>query len=225
MRRGSAFFTALVAVAASSPASAEQAVQIGSAYALLSRPASPAGSVILIPGGDGQLGVQPDGTFTSLRGNQLVRTRAQYVSHGLATLTIDRGIDVAAAVSYMAKIAKPVVVVATSRGSLRVAESLSARPAGIVLTSSFLDDVRSEVGSPAALPPTLVVHHRQDGCNKTPPSAVSPFASWGGGKVTVKWLDGGTSVGDPCGPRAHHGFNGLDGAVVSTVASFAKARQ
>jgi len=225
MRRGAVFLVALFVVAATSEAQSEQAVQIGSAFALLDKPANPVGSVILVPGGDGQLGVQPDGTFSALKGNQLVRSRAQYVSHGLAALTIDRGVDVAAAVTYMSKVAKPVVVVATSRGSLRVARALSAKPAGLVLTASFLDEVRAEVGNPAALPPTLVIHHRQDDCKKTPPSAVGPFASWGGAKVTVKWFDGGNNVGDPCQARAYHGFNGLDGAVVATVASFVQARK
>src|SRR6266851_4584636 len=49
---------------------------------------------------------------------------------------------VAAAVTYMRQVARTVVVVGTSRGTLRVPASLSARPDGIVLTSGFLDNVR-----------------------------------------------------------------------------------
>jgi hypothetical protein len=37
----------------------------------------------------------------------------------------------------------------------------------------------------------------------------------------VAWMEGGLSSGDPCKARAHHGFNGLDRLVVSTVAQFA----
>jgi hypothetical protein len=98
---------------------------------------------------------------------------------------------------------------------------LSAKPNGIVLTSAFLDEVRSSVGSPSALPRTLIVHHRRDGCFRTPPSAVEPFKAWGGSKVQVVWMDGGTNVGNPCRARAYHGFNGLDGQVVATIARFA----
>jgi hypothetical protein len=154
--------------------------------------------------------VRPDGTFSSLGGNQLVRTR---------------NVSVSAAIAYMRNVARPVVVVATSRGSLRVPGGLGGKPDGVVLTAAFLNDVRSQIGSPGALPPTLVVHHRQDGCHHTPPSAVEPFKAWGGSRVTVAWMDGGTDLGNPCQARAYHGFNGLDGRVVSTVAQFAQSRK
>ena len=36
-------------------------------------------------------------------------------------------------------------------------------------------------------------------------------------------MDGGSNVGDPCQAKSYHGFNGLDGQVVSAVASFAKS--
>lgn len=207
------------------PALADQAVQVGGALALLNKPGAPRASVILIPGGDGVLGVQPDGSFSSLRGNQLVRTRKSYAAQGIASLTIDSGVNVAEAIAYMRKIARPVVVVATSRGSLRVAGALGGKPDGIVLTASFLNEVQSSVGSPGALPPTLVVHHRLDGCRFTPPSAVEPFKAWGGGKVRVAWMDGGRDSGNPCQAGGYHGFAGLDGRVVSTVSQFVLSRR
>jgi hypothetical protein len=204
-------------------ARADQAIQVGGAWALLNSPTGGAkASAILIPGGDGELGVKPDGSFSGLKGNQLVRTRKAYLGQGVATLTIDSGVNVAAAVAYMRKLGGPVAVVATSRGTLRVASSLAAKPDAIVLTAGFLDDVRGAVGSPSRLPRTLVVHHRQDGCKKTPPQAVEPFKAWGGAKVTVVWKSGGVNEGDPCQAKGYHGFSGLDGEVVSTVASFAK---
>lgn len=211
------------ALLASSPAVADQAVSVGGAMALLNKPASARASAILIPGGSGELGVRPDGSFSGLRGNQLVRTRKAYLAHGIATLTIDRGVNVAEAVNYMRKIASPVVVVGTSRGTLRVAQSLGAKPNGIVLTAGMLNEVRSQIGSAGALPRTLIVHHRKDGCRVTPPSAVEPFKVWGGGKVTVVWIDGGRDSGDPCQAGGYHGFSGLDGRVVSAVAGFARS--
>jgi hypothetical protein len=214
-----------VAFMGAAPVKADTAVQVGGAYALLNKPASAAaGSVILVPGGDGVLGVQPDGSFSSLKGNQLVRTRKAYAAQGLASLTVDSGVNLAAAVKYMQTVAAPVTIVATSRGSLRIAGALSAKPNGLVLTSAFLNEVKGAVGSPSALPPTLVVHHRQDGCKKTPPSGVDPFKAWGGAKVSVSWMTGGTDQGDPCQARGYHGFAGQDGAVVSIVSGFAKGR-
>jgi hypothetical protein len=207
-----------------SPALADKAVPFGMAYALLNAPDKPRGSVILIPGGDGVLDVKADGTFSSLGGNQLVRTRKAYAAQGIASLTIDRDVNVGEAIKYMRTVASPVVVVATSRGSLRIAGALRARPDGLVLTASFLEEVKSAVGSPVSMPRTLVVHHQQDGCRHTPPSAVEPFKAWGGSKVTVVWMTGGTNSGDPCQARGYHGFNGLDTSVVATVSTFAVAK-
>ena len=202
---------------------AEQAVNVGGALALLNKPANMRAAAILVPGGDGNLNVREDGSFGGLAGNLLVRTRKAYAGYGVATLTVDRGVDVGAAVAYMRQLTPRVVVVATSRGSLRAPGALAGRPSGLVLTSAFLDDVRSAIGSPAALPATLVIHHRQDGCRLTPPSAVEPFKAWGGSRVRVVWMDGGRNAGDPCQAAGHHGFAGLDGRVVAAVAGFAKS--
>lgn len=201
-------------------ARADQAVSVGGGLALFNTPAKPVGSLVLIPGGDGQLGIRRDGSFDKLANNQLVRTRKAFVGRGLATLTIDRGVDVAAAVRYMQGVAKPVAVVATSRGSLRVAGALNAKPDALVLTSAMLDQVRSSVGQPSALPRTLVVHHRQDGCRVTLPGLVEPFSAWAKAKATVVWKTGGLDVGNPCRAKSYHGFNGLDGDIVGTVSSF-----
>lgn len=218
-----AIVTAVFVAAQPALAAAEEAVKVGNAYALLNKPAAPQAAVILIPGGDGRMDVRPDGSFGALRGNQLVRTRQAYMGHGVATLTIDAGVDVGTAVEYMRKVAPKVVIAGTSRGTLRAPNGLSARPNGLVLTAGFLADVRARIGSASVLPPTLVVHHRQDGCRKTLPGQVEPFQAWGGGKVKVVWMDGGVNVGDPCEAKAYHGFNGLDGQVVAAVASFAKS--
>jgi hypothetical protein len=208
-------------IVASTPVLADQAVEVGGGLALLNKPGAPRASAILIPGGDGVLGVRPDGSFTGLKGNQLVRTRKAYLAHGVATLTIDQGVSVSAAIAYMRKIASPVVVVGTSRGTLRVASALGAKPNGIVLTAGFLSEVQSQIGSAGALPRTLIVHHKLDGCRLTPPSGVAPFKAWGGARVTVAWMEGGRDSGNPCQAAGYHGFAGLDGRVVATVAQFA----
>jgi NADH:ubiquinone oxidoreductase subunit K len=148
---------------------------------------------------------------------------------GLAVLVVDAGVNLAAAVDYMAAIKRPVTVVATSRGTIRAAQGIAggARPDALVLTSGFLtagsgpgDNVASILGSPAALPRTLVIHHRDDSCRFTMPAGVAPFLQWAQGKARVAWLSGGASVGDPCEAMAHHGFNGLDGQVVRLAGGF-----
>lgn len=222
---------------AATPRSAQAAevrtsrVTAGGVSAVLLLPAKPVASLILLTGGPGRVGIDEYGGVTSGGGNQLVRTRDAYAAKGFAVLVPDVGFDLSALVTTMAAIKRPVTVVGTSRGTQRAAKGLAAgaKPDRLVLTSGFLapasgpdDTVMSILGDPSRLPPTLVVHHRSDGCRVTRPEGVEPFKQWAGSRVTVRWLDGGTSEGNPCEAFAHHGFNGLDGAVVSAVAGFAR---
>jgi hypothetical protein len=203
-------------------------VQVGGVSAALLTTGRPRGAIILLAGGDGYIGVGADGAIAH-PGNQLVRTRMAYAARGFAVLVPDCCVDLAAAVTYMGQYGR-VTVVATSRGTQRAARGLAAgaRPARLVLTAGFLSDASGDgdnvmriLGSPDALPPTLIVHHRHDECRKTSPEGVKPFLDWAGAKARVVWLDGGVSEGDPCEAWAHHGFNGIDMQVVAAVASFA----
>ena len=116
-----------------------------------------------------------------------------------------------------------------SRGTIRAAQGIAAgaRPDALVLTSGLLSpasgsgqNVMSIIGSPASLPRTLVIHHRQDSCNLTLPAGVDPFIKWSAGRARVRWVSGGTSTGPACEAYAYHGFNGLDGQIVGIAGSF-----
>ena len=151
--------------------------------------------------------------------------------------------DLAAAVQYMRKIKSPVVMAGTSRGSLSVANELfhikdkTARPDAAVLTSAFLAPpppkgftVRKLVHDKAdafALP-TLVVHHRKDGCEHTKPSDVEPFKAWyekNGRKLDVIWMEGGLPPkSDACNALSPHGFYGLDNEVTGKITGWIKAQ-
>ena len=221
---------ALLTAFACAPAVADETVSIGGSRAVLIRPKAPRASVILMPGGDGAIRAGDQGDIHGLTGNQLVRTRKAYAARGLAVLITDAGTDLGSAVQYMAAIKRPVTVVATSRGTIRAAQGIAqgARPDALVLTSGFLSqesgsggsNVMSILGSSAALPRTLVIHHSQDSCRATLPAGVEPFIKWSAGRARVSWLSGGREEGDPCEAFGHHGFNGLDGQVVGLAASF-----
>jgi hypothetical protein len=219
----------LACLVVSSTASADETVSVGGTSVVLLKPDAPVGSVILMPGDDGRIGAAPGGVITLLKGNQLVRTRAAYAARGLAVLVIDAGTDLSAAIQYMAAIKGPVTVIGTSRGTLRAAQGIAkgAKPDALVLTSGFLsrqsgssENVEAILRSPSRLPPTLVIHHREDGCRVTRPAGVDPFIKWAAGRARITWLTGGISEGNPCKPRAHHGFNGLDAEVVALAAAF-----
>lgn len=201
---------------------AQQIVSIGWGKALLTMPrGNPKAVVVLVPGGDGDIGISGDGSVERDR-NWIVRTRGAYARAGIASLLLDAGANIGTAVSEGRKIAPRVIVVAMSRGSTRIPSSLSAQPDGLVLASSFLDQIQGQLGSPAALPPTLVVHHRGDSCPRTDAGQVAPFMAWAGNRARLVWISGGSDVGNPCGNQGHHGFVGREGAVVSAIIGFAE---
>jgi len=80
--------------------------------------------------------------------------------------------------------------------------------------------VMSIIGSPASLPRTLVIHHREDSCRNTLPAGVEPFIKWSAGRARVSWVSGGGNQGDACEAMSHHGFNGLDGQIVAIAGGF-----
>ncbi len=221
--------TAMLLSLVNGSALADETVTIGGSRAVLIKPAAPRASVILMPGGSGAIAAGDHGDIHGLNFNQLVRTRNAYAARGLAVLVVDAGTSLAAAVQYMAAIKRPVTVIATSRGTIRAAEGIAsgARPDALVLTSGLLSpesgggqNVELILGSPAALPRTLVIHHRQDGCRLTQPAGVDPFVKWSAGRARAVWVSGGTDQGDPCEAGGHHGFNGQDGQVVGLAAGF-----
>jgi hypothetical protein len=148
------------------------------------------------------------------------------------------GQDLGAVVAYAREIKAPVTIVGTSRGAVSAGALLAhasgpGRPDFMVLTAPMLVTYgdqpsfqKSLNNSPAkAQLPFLVVGHKKDGCKYTSPASIDVFSKWHGGKVDVVMLDGPEGKGDPCEAQAAHGFAGIDGAVVSAVTGWIKARK
>jgi hypothetical protein len=230
MARLWAFLSFMIVLAMPAFAQQGQAVEIGDTRVLLMKPKAPTASLILMPGGDGKINATPDGRLTRMKGNSLVRTADDFVKRNFVVLIIDADTDLRAAVDYMRSIKRPVIVAGTSRGTLRAAQGIEkgARPDRLVLTSGMLTpesghrslNVQSVLGTPDKLPPTLIVHHRQDGCRVTLPAGVEPFMKWAGSKARVTWLNGGITEGDPCDAWGYHGFNSIEARMVAAVAGF-----
>ena len=222
------FLTISIAESNSQPQSTT--VSVCGVNAVLIKPSKPIGSLILLAGGDGRIGVEGNGNITR-EGNQLVRTRMNYAQKGFAVLVPDYGYNLSELVEYMRGIQKPVTVVGTSRGTQRAARGISkgARPDKLVLTSGFLSNASGDsenviniLENPTLLPPTLVIHHRSDHCKHTLPDGVQDFVTWSKGKSKNVWLDGGEEVGNPCEAQSYHGFRGIDQKVVDLVSRFSK---
>ena len=207
-----------------------ETVTIAGVRSILIRAAQPKGSVILLTGGDGRLEVGSGARFGKAGDNVLIRNRDAFVMHGYNVLLAELGTNLSAAVDHMAAIKRPVIVIATSKGTQRAAEGLvgGAMPDRLVLTSGFLskasgpdDTVQSILGTPNRLPRTLALHHREDRCRWTLPAGVAPFQAWSGGRVQVEWMSGGQAdEANPCRASAHHGFAGQDEEFVARIVKF-----
>ena len=64
--------------------------------------------------------------------------------------------------------------------------------------------------------PVLVAHHKQDSCRaclySDLPRLTSKLVNLP--KTLLMTFDGGDNTGDPCEPRAYHGYNGIEAEVV-----------
>ncbi len=159
---------ALAAISLALPAmAAEPTVEIASRNqkirAILLKPEKPVASVILLVGGHGKMDIAPNGAIGWGRGNQLIRTRANYLNAGFAVLVPDiapnwktptgvvqgyrwhpaLGADLGALVAYMRTVAEPVVLVGTSRAAVSMGVALlvadgKARPDYVVMTAAML---------------------------------------------------------------------------------------
>lgn len=219
-------------------------------------PDNPKAAVVLFAGGQGGLQIGRDGALGWGKGNFLVRSRDLFLAKGLLVAVVDapsdrqrvpylagfrqtreHAGDVKAVIAWLRRqAAVPVWLVGTSRGTQSaayVATELSPAdggPDGIVLTSSILRDDRGravpEMPLDRVAVPTLVVHHRQDGC------ALCAFADvprlmarlTSARSKALLAFDGGMNEGDPCDAFAYHGFNGLEREVVSKIVEWILAR-
>lgn len=208
-----------------------ETVTIAGVRSILIRASHPKGSVILLTGGDGRLEVGSGARFGKAGDNVLIRNRDAFAAQGYNVLLAELGTNLSAAVDHMAAIKRPVIVIATSMGTMRAAQGLveGAMPDRLVLTSGLLskasgpndNTVQSTLGTPNRLPRTLALHHREDRCRLTLPAGVAPFQAWAGGRVQVEWMSGGqVDEANPCRFSAHHGFAGQDEEFVARIVKF-----
>lgn len=127
----------------------------------------------------------------------------------------------------------PVWLVGTSRGTQSVAfiatqlPPADGGPDGVVLTSSMLTDRPGSRPVPE-MPlgnikvPTLVVHHKQDGCVHCKygdlPKLMDELTAVQ--RKELLTFEGGRNQGNPCEAMAYHGFNGIEREVVEKIADW-----
>jgi pimeloyl-ACP methyl ester carboxylesterase len=219
---------------------------------LLVTSSGPRAAVVLFAGGHGGLQIQPSGSLTWGAGNFLVRSRGLFAAQGLVVAVIDAPsdrqnlsgfrqsrehvADVGAVIGWLRKeTGAPVWLIGTSRGTQSVAFVATQLrgaegPDGIVLTSTVLTDRPGsrpvpEMALERISVPTLVVHHRHDGCEHCRyvdlPRLTDQLT--GAPRRELITIEGGTSRGDPCEAFAYHGYNGREADVVAAIAQWITA--
>jgi len=171
---------------------------------------------ILMPGADGATPM-----------DFLIRNQARVGGAGVLVLVTKSPGEAASVSQREARKGRKVILVGMSRGTIDVANAIAAgaKADGVVLVSGDYDNVRSQLGLPGNLPRVMIIHHRRDQCDVTPPSAVDSFVAWSGGKVSVRWISNrGNPVQDPCGPRSAHGFYMQDDTALWAINGFIQSR-
>lgn len=208
------------------------------------------GTVLLFPGGGGGFGQIQAGAPTSR--NFVVRSHRYFVDGGYNVAIFGRPSDsdeldyadrisaphLADIEAVLAEVQRrselPIWLVATSRGTISATHAAihlqSKQLAGLVLTASVVSFKK-----PGAIPrqsiariqlPTLVVHHKRDGCVHCQPHEVGNILNGltGTRYKQLLWVDGGHSpVGDPCAGQHFHGFINYEQETVAGILAWMRA--
>lgn len=217
-------------------------------YWMMERPGATA-TLVLLPGGEGGIAYK-GGMPRSI--NFLVRSRELFAAQGFNVAVLGRpsdhsDMDLAFRASpehvedlrivserLKSRYGQPVWLVGTSRGTVSAAAAAAALDpsivAGIVLTSS-ITYVKSELAVPN-LPlagirvPMLVMHHKRDACRPCDPREAPQIIerAVNAPRKELMIVDGGSGAhGDPCEPMHWHGYIGMEGEAVKSIADWVRA--
>lgn len=221
---------------------------------LLLGPEKPLASLLLMVGGDGRLDLDEDTTINRERGNFLKRSAGLFAEQGFQVALMDvaddqssflgslarnspeHAQDIAGVMAYLRqRHPVPVWLVGASNGTISAANAAARLgkedgPDGLVLSSSILRGRHfpdlftldlAEIHQP-----TLVVHHRQDGCHACPYEEVSSLLAAlknAAPKELISFSDGLPPVSEPCQALSYHGYYGIEPQVVETISSWIKS--
>lgn len=211
---------------------------------LFSAPARPRGTIVMLPGGAGDVGLERDGDVRH-GDNFVVRTRALWNRKGYAVLVPDainrdnlRGVRSSAAYARLVgdlvgfaheQVTGPVFLLGTSQGSIAAmngaAHAAPGAIAGVVLTESVSvmggsGETVFDADPQRVHAPALVVANRDDRCDVAPPQAAPQIAAamTGSKSVRVLMVSGGiTRSRKDCGSLTPHGYYGIEEQVVNAI--------
>jgi len=204
--------------------------------------------LVLLPGGEGVIGLDNGGGIHQLGSNFLVRTFGQWVAQGFAMVVPDapngtslfgqRHLPAYAdairkAIDFgRSHAALPVWLIGTSAGTtaaVNAAAHVRSKVSGAVLTSSVTRGGRSgetifdaEPGAVAV--PVLVVSNENDTCAETPPGDAPRVLSALTHSLRKELaMVSGSQIArraDPCEGMSPHGYLGIEGMVVQRISDW-----
>jgi len=191
------------------------------------RPAGkPGGSIILVPGGSTEQTISETGRPSS-DGNFVMRVRNRFVAAGFAVAYVENPLNLAAPIATMRGIARPVVIVSTSTGTIVAVDNATALgqdgPDGVVLSSTVT--MANQQFSRGVTPfdvsrlhaPILFVHNTNDRCRVSPLEAAQQAASANKDADFVEVTSDLVPGADQCEPFSPHGFFGIESSVVERI--------
>jgi hypothetical protein len=197
-------------------------------YILNYKNLSPKYVVILFPGGNGNMDphMEDGKPVYGYKGNFVIRTRKFIVDDEFASVATNstQSPERIQAILDDVKNRFPstkIYLMSTSKGThdtMALAGYLSDKIAGEIHTSSMA--TISAFNPKQYKNRQLVVHHKNDNCHATGYSnAAASHDKYGTELIT---MDGGISVGDPCEPFAHHGYNGIEKETIDAIKNWIK---
>lgn len=187
-------------------------------------PDAPVANIVAVPGGDGMLGIQNDGTMTSPTANcfPINRNRQAFADHGLSVALVDAASDgsvygfgdVLEVIRYMqARDNVPTWVIGGSSSTPPISNLAVNLPADMPVGAIFFSPDRPNVSQVALIKrPTFVIYHSLD----TLQFGAALFAALTSAPVREQAsLSGGNDHG--CG---YHLFNQLDAEFVAATTGF-----
>jgi pimeloyl-ACP methyl ester carboxylesterase len=223
----------------------------GQQSALYLAPPHPRATIVMLPGGAGDIGLGPDGSVAH-GDNFVVRSRALWAAAGFAVLIPDamddrnlRGLrsspDYAELVGALvtaahAQVQAPVFLFGTSQGAIAAmngaAQLHHGEIAGVVLSEAVSvmggsHETVFDAHPDKVTVPALVIANSDDRCNVAPPQNAAKIAAAITQAPSVKVLNvsgGEQRSSRDCGSLSPHGYYGIEGQVVDAVADWMKAR-
>jgi hypothetical protein len=211
---------------------------------LYDAPATPKATIVMLPGGAGDVGIRHNGDLRH-DDNFVVRTRELWMNRGFAVLIPDaidgdnlRGMRSSPAYAALVgdlvqfahkQSAGPVFLLGTSQGSIAAmngAAHLDATQlAGVVLTESVSvlggsHETVFQADPQNVRVPALVVANRDDQCEVAPPGNAQRIASAMSASPSVKVVEVSGGVqrsSNACGSLTPHGYYGIETQVVNAI--------